>query len=478
MKRLEAAIILSIVVLGSAVDLCAQDGSGGTRSIFSVGAGSRAISMGGAFTAIGDDPSAIYYNPAVVRVNRHACVMVNHIQLFSGFSDASYDYIGLVYPTLSVGSVGLGFMTVGTDGIREFDRKGVYQDDISYREWQAMLAYAFDLPWTYIGKVTMGSSVKILNQSVGDFSDTGAGLDVGFLCRPPYTGGLVLGCNLQDIVGAEIKLVAVSEKVDRTLMFGAGYSYLFKNGSMLSLAVQMDMPERADRDLRFGAEYSFRQTISFRVGFDSEQVTAGVGFGWRGFEADYGYFSREEAGSSHPISLSARIGVSIDDKIRVREERRMIEEERRLQQLFAERVSSHIATAENCRREGDLEKALDELKIVLEYDPSNNAAAETLIVVRGEILREQEKRTRTAEKALLISQYFKLGLKYYSSNEYILARAEWQNVLNLEPPNEEARDYLSRTEEKLTEQVNQHMSRAVKLENSGQLAAALGEWSI
>ena len=74
----------------------------------------------------------------------------------------------------------------------------------------------------------------------------------------------------------------------------------------------MDMPERADRDLRFGAEYSFRNIASIRAGFDSESITAGIGFGWNRYRGDYGFFSREEAGSSHPFSILARIGTSIE----------------------------------------------------------------------------------------------------------------------------------------------------------------------
>jgi tetratricopeptide (TPR) repeat protein len=420
----------------------AQEGSGGTRSVFSVGAGSRAIAMGGAFSAIGDDPSALYYNPAGLRLNRYAAVLVNHAQLFSGFSDAGYDVLALVYPTISAGSIGLAIMSVGTGDIRGFDEFSRETGDLTYRESQAVLGYAFDLPWHYIGDVTAGSSIKVLTQRVGDFSDSGTGLDFGLVYRSKYIRRLVIGCSLQDVVGAETKLVSVTDKVDRTIMVGAGYTVPFKNGSALSLAVQMNAPQRDKKEFRFGAEYMLKQLLSVRVGFDSDKITAGLGVAWRGFSVDYGYFSRDDAGSSHPISLSARLGVSIDEKIAERERRRLLEEERRIQTFFAKRISGHVSTAEQYRREGSLGKALDELK------------------------------------AALINQHFRLGLDYYSKDDYVLSRAEWRNVLDLDPANEKAREYLVKSEEKLKSIAGQHRIQALDFEQKGELAAALGEWNI
>jgi tetratricopeptide (TPR) repeat protein len=478
MKRAAAYIFILVMLAGMSADAYAQNGSGGTQSIFSIGAGSRGIAMGGAFSAVCDDASALYYNPAALRQNSYSSVMFNHIQLFSGFSDANYDFAGLVYPTLNVGSVGVGLMTSGTGGIRQFDIYSRELEEISYRETQGILSYAFDLPWRRFGLLTLGTSVKILNQRVGDFSDTGTGLDVGFLYKLPRLDGFVIGCNLQDIIGAETKLVTEKDKVYRTIMIGGGYTYRFENSSSLMMGIQYDMPELDDGKIRVGAEYSYKQTMAVRVGYDGDQITAGVGVSWRGFGFDYGYINRDEAGSSHPVTLSYRIGASVEEKREEIDEAQTREAEERIQQVFANRVDEHIALAEQHRSEGNLEQALDELKIALEFDPSNTAAAETLIVVQGEIIEAQEERTRSAEKAALINQHFELGLGYYSSNEYLLARAEFQNVLDLDPDNEQAQDYLGRTEAKIVEQIALHRTRAGELEQQGQLAAALGEWSI
>ena len=478
MRKSCIRIVLASVLLLCAAPAKAQDGGGGTRSIFTIGAGSRAISMGGSFVALGDDPAALYYNPAALKSNRHFGIMLNHIQLFSGFSDASYDFLGIVYPTLSVGSVGLGFMTAGTGGIREFDEYSRELGEISYRESQAILAYGFEVPWNLLGRLTLGSSIKLLHQRVGDYSDTGSGIDIGLLYRTRYLEGFTIGANLQDIVGAETKLQEVSEKVDRTMMLGAGYARRFQNGSVLNLTAQYDVPERADKDLRFGAEFIFKNLISVRLGYDSEQVTAGIGLALRGYQVDYGYFSRTDAGSSHPISLSTRIGASIDEKEGLREEQRMRESEERIQQIFAERVSRHIEAAERFRAEGSLEQALDELKVAREYDPTNEDIGTRLESIQQEILDQQAARTRESEKALLINQHFQLGLKYYSDNEYVLARTEWRNVLDIDPENESASDYLTRTEEKIAEQISQHIGRARELERSGEFADALSEWNL
>ena len=478
LRKSRIMVVLASVLLLCAASAHAQDGGAGTRSIFTIGAGSRAISMGGSFVALGDDPTALYYNPAALKSNRHFGIMVNHIQLFSGFSDASYDFLGIVYPTLSVGSVGLGFMTAGTGGIREFDEYSRELGEISYRESQAMLAYAFDVPWNLLGRLTLGSSIKLLHQRVGDYSDTGSGIDIGLLYRTSYLKGFTIGANLQDIVGADTKLQEVSEKVDRTMMLGAGYARRFQNGSVLNLTAQYDIPERADKDLRFGAEFIFKDLLSVRLGYDSEQITAGLGLAWRGYQVDYGYFSRTDAGSSHPISLSAKLGASIDEKEMLREEQRMRESEARIQQIFAERVSRHIEAAEQFRAEGSLEQALDELKVAREYDPTNEDIANRFESIQQDILDQLAASTRESEKALLINQHFQLGLKYYSDNEYVLARSEWRNVLDIDPENEGARDYLARTDEKIEEQITQHIGRARELEQSGQFAGALSEWNL
>ncbi len=476
-KGITIIMIFTVMILAGS-ECRAQEASGGTRSVFTLGAGSRAISLGGAFSATGDDPSAIYYNPAALRLNGQPSIMLSHIQLFSGFSDANYDFLGAVYPTLDAGALGIGVITTGTGGIRQFDENSIPGGEISYRESQGLIGYAFNVPYEYAGRFTVGTSVKVLHQKIGEFSDTGVGLDVGLLYRHPFLKGLVIGCNLQDIVGAEIKLQSISEKMDRTIMAGIGYSYIFDNGSALTASAQIDMPERADKDARFGVEYTLKNMFSVRFGFDSEQITAGLGFNWRGYKVDYGYFSREEAGSSHPITLSVNLDESIEAKRKAMEAKRRAQEEQYLREVLSGRMREYLERGKDHMDEGEFEKAYDDLKIVLEYDPSNEEASRLISRVEEEILELEKREIQSAEQRAIIDRHIKLGLQYYRNNEYVLSREEWKALLEIDQENETAENYLEKISEILGEQIEEHRRRALDYERRGLLAESLDEWNM
>ena len=138
-------------------------------------------------------------------------------------------------------------------------------------------------------------------------------------------------------------------------------------------------------------------------------------------------------------------------------------------------VSVQAADADSA---SELESALDEVKITLEYDPGNERAVVMREEIQAELMAEQAERTRNAENGLLISQHSELGVKHYTDNEYILARADWRNVLAIDPENEQALDYQRRTEDKLDERLQSQLSAAAADERAGRLPEAIGKWNI
>ena len=83
--------------------LNAQDG--GTESTFSLGFGARAIGLGQAYTALAQDPTAVFWNPAGLEFIDQQSATFFHTTLFDA---THFDFLGYTYPTLDLGSFGFG----------------------------------------------------------------------------------------------------------------------------------------------------------------------------------------------------------------------------------------------------------------------------------------------------------------------------------------------------------------------------------
>ena len=101
----------------------AQTGDGGTQPILQEGGVSaRAFALGRAYTALADDASGMYWNPAGLEYVPRMAFSFFHMPLI--VEGASYDFIGFAYPTLSFGTVGLGYSRAGAGDISTTDIDG------------------------------------------------------------------------------------------------------------------------------------------------------------------------------------------------------------------------------------------------------------------------------------------------------------------------------------------------------------------
>jgi tetratricopeptide (TPR) repeat protein len=474
-RRVRSRVALVFALLAMPLAAHAQDG--GTDSVFKLGAGARAIGVGRAFVSLADDASAMYWNPAALKNVQRMQFMAMYMPLYGDFTEATYTYFGFVYPTLSAGAFGVGYMGVGTtfDGYDDVSRPTGEGD---YSESQILVSYAAErhVGW-FFGNLAVGANFKISRQTVDPFSSTAPGVDLGFRYIPDGAKSLVFGVNVQDLSGAQYKLDLEEDTVDRTILMGAGYTKRFDNGAALRLMLQYDMPERADGRFHAGAEYAFSRFLALRAGFDDDTATFGLGVGAYDYGLDIAYYSKDEAGSTQAYAFTGAWGKTLEEKREEIAKERAEEERLLIQKTFDARVTALRKRAQEMEAAGDYAGALAQWQVVLEFVPDDPAAVAAAATARERLLQEQAAAVRDVENQAVVRTRFATGLDLYNEGDLVGARTEWNAILAVDPENEGAKDYLARTNLKIDEAVRGNKASAQRLEGEGRLTEAIAEWN-
>ncbi|PIW69657.1 MAG: hypothetical protein COW08_05985, partial [Ignavibacteriales bacterium CG12_big_fil_rev_8_21_14_0_65_30_8] len=218
-----------------------------------IGVGGRALGMGGAYTALANDVTAGYYNPAGLIHLNYPQISIMHDERFGNL--VNYDYAAAAIPYGTDMSFGLSIMRLAVDGIPDtrnalVDANGdgildITQDRLDYsrisefsdQDWAFYLSFAK----RHSDNFSYGASVKIIRRSIAEFSATGIGFDIGVQYTP--IENLFLGATLQDVTTT---LVAWStgrnELISPTLKVGGGYKFELLGGTITPVL---------DLDIRF-----------------------------------------------------------------------------------------------------------------------------------------------------------------------------------------------------------------------------------
>jgi hypothetical protein len=324
-----------VIVLFSSVSFAGDFKLGKYASeSLSFGVGGRALGLGGAYTALARDVSAIYWNPAGLANIEFPQVMLMHSQLYRGV--VNYNFAGFALPMGANRTIGFGLTRVSVDDIPVTDLSDptrqlgeLYQNEngelvqnrpiqigtISDAEYAFYLSYAIRRS----EKFSYGANVKVLHKGVGDYSAWGLGFDIGMLYNP--SGNLFLGANLNDVTSTILAWdTGRREIIVPALKLGASYPVILPFlGGYISPAVDLELRfEGRDyaaqvaagpvsADAHFGGEYQFKDLLAVRVGSDAGKFAAGAGIRLPKLQIDYAYVQHEDLHSSHRISARLTI---------------------------------------------------------------------------------------------------------------------------------------------------------------------------
>lgn len=280
--------------------------------------GSRAAAMGSAFTAVAGDVSTIYWNPAGLVNTTFTELTAMHSERFAGM--VSLDFIAGSVHLHDKASLGIGYFRLGTDDIPKTRLENMNQP-LSPENRAYIEKYLQDqestLFFTY-SKVSdscfnWGTTIKILQKSMGDYHAWGLGFDGGILYFPRKS--LRLGASLMNATGTMLAWQdGLKEYILPQLNVGIAYSVIYKQYTIFPTIDIVNLFYK-DPDARFrlgswsphlhaGIEVDYIKHLALRAGFYRGQLTAGAGLRMTYFQVDYCFSKHSDLGNSHLISLT------------------------------------------------------------------------------------------------------------------------------------------------------------------------------
>lgn len=313
--------------------------------------GPRAIALGSAFTAVSDDATAPYWNPAGMVYLPYREVMFQHAERFGSL--LNQDYLGAVFPLGGEKShqsaIGISIIRLAVDDIQITPRPGdlrrgdfldygrdgqpftfdagegnnawdagerllLTRDNLymaSSSDMAALVSYArqHGEHWAY------GANLKFIRQSVpnsdatydttarrvtsvGKATSFGAGLDAGVLWMP--TDAVTVGATLRDVTTTYLAWSnGTRELIAPTLTTGGAFNFTPAERHAITAAVDLAWGFEGRKldsqlkmgsltaDLRLGVEYWYRSMVAVRTGLDGKDLAFGTGLRYKQVCVDY-----------------------------------------------------------------------------------------------------------------------------------------------------------------------------------------------
>jgi hypothetical protein len=169
----------------------AVDKTGTTAAKFlHMNVGSRAVGMGGAFTSIANDATAMYWNPAGLGFHKVKEVFFNHS---NWVADISFDYFGFSLPLLNNQFFGLNITSVTMDDM-EVTRYGNENTGETFSAANYAVGATYSMNLT--DRFSIGFNGKYIQENIANNRAAGIALDIGTLFSTPY--GFMLGTSISN----------------------------------------------------------------------------------------------------------------------------------------------------------------------------------------------------------------------------------------------------------------------------------------
>jgi len=286
-------------------------------SFLKLGVGAKAVAMGGAFTAVADDPSAIYYNPS-------GTIHLERRQLLAGYHNYVLDiqsgFIAYTQPLAHKYSLGLFIDYLNFGKFTQTDINGLSIDEFSGGDFM----FGANFATMIIPELAAGINIKYMHEGFsgvlveGNKTSPGAdalAADIGFLYK--MNDSLTTFGFMAYNLGGVISGYSPDHKDKLPMGVRGGLSHSLRE-LPLTMAVDGVLPSDNDPYFNIGAEFYKFQPLYLRLGYSlfGENYKTGSGSdGWGGISAGFGLDIKDyhfayafmpylDLGSSHRVTIS------------------------------------------------------------------------------------------------------------------------------------------------------------------------------
>ena len=248
--------------------------------------GARAMAMGGAFVALANDASALYWNPAGLSAMAGSELIATHTEWLG---DLKFDYLGVALDVGGgVAGVSLTYFSVPDMVVRTLDRQEGTGETFSAADMALGLSYGRAVT----DRFSIGVTGKYIQQRVWHSQATAFALDIGTTFRTDFIGGLIIAATVYNF-GTDMKLdgrdlrtfvdpdptalgnnsrIPANYELDSfslPLNFQFGISSTLVNTRMNRVTLNLDAlhPNANNESVNLGGEYGFQERVFLRAGY-------------------------------------------------------------------------------------------------------------------------------------------------------------------------------------------------------------------
>ncbi len=282
-----------------------------------IGVGARAMGMGGAFIAVANDASTLFWNPAgAVQIPQSRGVFVDHNRWVA---DIQQENMGLIYQFRGIYSLGISAAAIHTDPMEittEYQPAGTGE---YFNYGDVMLGFSYAMKMT--DRFSFGLTGKIVDEQLaelhmmdylvdmGTYYYTGfhhlrfavALVNFGLPAAPPDS------INYLDMNGSPQTRAYESFSPPTIFRLGVANEWLNSPRAELTTSIQLNHPVDNAENVSLGTEFNLNQMFFIRAGYqfnmDVDTWSAGLGLHLAGIQIDYAYTDMRDWNYAQRFSL-------------------------------------------------------------------------------------------------------------------------------------------------------------------------------